>query len=170
MKYRGWCENFYELYEETMSVLREVEYRCKNFVKYEWEDRVPDCKEPCGIITTNINQFIRETVRKRIEDIGYYYRDELILEACNEFEESTCVMVWKEFYEEFNVESILEFLINDEKRNNIMNRMADIEKAGRKLSEIDRRVNMNATPEECANYLKKHNIVLLKTFLKNLSQ
>jgi predicted CopG family antitoxin len=65
-------------------------------------------------------------------------------------------MVWKEFYEEFDIESILEFLINDEKRNNIMNRMADIEKAGRKLSEIDRRVNMNATPEECTNYLKKH--------------
>jgi hypothetical protein len=36
--------------------------------------------------------------------------------------------------------------------------MSDIEKAGRKLSEIDRRVNMNATPEEFADYLKKHNI------------
>jgi predicted CopG family antitoxin len=36
--------------------------------------------------------------------------------------------------------------------------MADVERVGRKLSEIDRRVNMNATPEEFTKYLMKHNI------------
>jgi hypothetical protein len=67
-------------------------------------------------------------------------------------------MVWKEFYGEFDVETVFEFLVNAERRNNMMNKMAAIKKAGRKLSEIDRRVNMNATPEEVANYLKKHKI------------
>jgi predicted CopG family antitoxin len=109
-------------------------------------------------LRTDINQFIQDAIRKRIEDVNYYDRDRLILEACNEFAESTCVMVWKEFYEKFDVDTILEFFTNNEKRNSIMNRMANVEKAGKKLSEIDRRVNMDATHENFANYLKKHNI------------
>jgi predicted CopG family antitoxin len=168
MKYSGWCDNFYELYKETMNVLREVEYRSRNFVRYEWEAKIPDCREPCGIMTTNINQFIQETIRKRIVDGGCYRRDELVIGMCNEFAESTNVMIWKEFYEEFDIESILEFFTSNERRSSIMNRMAAIEKAGRKLSEIDRRVNMNATPEEFANYLKKPNISITEDIFREL--
>jgi hypothetical protein len=158
-KYRGWFgDEIYEIYEEAMRTVREVERKCNNFVKYEWEARVPDCREPCGILTTDINQFIYETIRKWIEDTNYYHRDELVFEACNDFAESTCVMVWKEFYEDFNDNAILEFFTNEERRNNMMNRMASVERVGRHLSEIDRRVNMNATPEDFAKYLKNHNI------------
>jgi hypothetical protein len=43
MKYRGWCEEFTRLTEEAFSILREIESKCKVFVKYDWEARVPNC-------------------------------------------------------------------------------------------------------------------------------
>jgi hypothetical protein len=46
--------------------------------------------------------------------------------------------------------------------------MADIDKIGRKLSEVDRRVNMNASSEDFAKYLVKHNICITKEIYEEL--
>jgi hypothetical protein len=34
-------------------------------VKYEWEANAPKCCEICGVLFTNINQFIEECVKDR---------------------------------------------------------------------------------------------------------
>jgi hypothetical protein len=37
MKYRSWFSmDFYMIYDEAMNVIKEVESKCKNYVKYEW--------------------------------------------------------------------------------------------------------------------------------------
>jgi hypothetical protein len=108
----------------------------------------------------DINQFIIGTIRQRIKDASCNEKDDLIIEACNEYSESTCGMVWKEVHGNFNDEAIFIFLTDEKCRTNLKEKMANVEKIGRNLSEIDWRVNMNATPEEFAKYLMKHNICI----------
>jgi hypothetical protein len=71
-------------------------------------------------------------------------------------------MMWKEFYGKYSDEAMLEFLTDEKCRTKLKEKMADIERIGRNLSEVDRRVNMNATPEEFAKYLLKHNISIIE--------
>jgi hypothetical protein len=104
MKYRGWCLNFKELYEEVMTILKNIERRSISYTRYEWEPEVPNCEEPRGILTTYINQFIWDAVMERIRGTSWSYKEEKILESCSEFAYSTIMPVWEKYYKGFKDE------------------------------------------------------------------
>jgi hypothetical protein len=110
MKFRGWCQNFNCLYEEVMSILKDFERKCISYTGYEWEPDVPNCKEPCGILVTDINQFICDAVMERVRGNSNSYKENIIVESCNEFAYSTIIPIWEKFTKDLAMLMSMNFL------------------------------------------------------------
>jgi hypothetical protein len=64
--YRGWFKDYEETLRETRSTISSISCKLERNVKFEWEARVPKCKEICGGFIVNINTFIEDAIKKYI--------------------------------------------------------------------------------------------------------
>jgi hypothetical protein len=131
MRYRGWFKNYYEDIGcdifETFGVIRG---KLKDYKGDVWEARVPKCSDICGKFILDVDQFIVETVKQRINNTSCYTIDEPVLEVCKEFAEDTCNIVWKEQFGNYNEEAVIKFLTDEKCRTNLKKKMADMKKLG----------------------------------------
>jgi hypothetical protein len=66
--YRDWFEDLEnEVLTDTRRVIMEIESKIKNYKRYTWEARIPNCREICEIFIVEIRQFIVDTIKYRLE-------------------------------------------------------------------------------------------------------
>jgi hypothetical protein len=89
----------------------------------------------------------------------YGYEKEKVFNGIyKEFSICTCEMIWKRELGRLNRKVIVKIITEENYRENLRKLLAEEEKKGHLLTEADRVKNMNASPEDFANYLLTHNL------------
>jgi hypothetical protein len=89
-------------------------------------------------------------------------REKTFIGIYEEFSVGKNEMIWKKEIEKIEKETIVKIITEEDYRENLRRLMEEEERKELLLIEEDRRKNMNASPEEFADYLLKHNLWITK--------
>jgi hypothetical protein len=138
MWYRGWVKNYIEYAiqcDEALKLLKEIEMKVNQDVKYEYEPWVPNCRTVCGIFVINIPEFIQGTIRKAVH---LCHKEEDVRNMFDEFARSTIERIVKSVLGPLeDEENVIRILVDIEIRELIRHKMKEEESQLREMQLID---------------------------------